>query len=141
MLLISKLFMWLMGWKMNLHGLQPKDFRRAVVLAIPHTSIGFAIARAAFFLMDIHVRFTVKKEWMRFPFSILGKPLGGIAIDRSPKVPGQQRKSMTEAMIDLFEQHPEELVIMITPEGTRSRNDKWKLDFIIWQWAQMCQLV
>lgn len=122
--------MWLMGWKMNLHGLNPKDFRRVVMLAIPHTSNwDLPIARAAFFLMDVHVRFTVKKEWMRFPYSLIAGPLGGIAIDRSPKVAGQERKSMTEAMIDLFEQNPDELAIMITPEGTRSRNDKWKTGF------------
>lgn len=128
--LISKVFMWLMGWRMNLHGLNPKDFRRAVVLAIPHTSNwDLPIARAAFYLMGIHVRFTVKKEWMRFPLGLIAAPLGGIAIDRSPKVAGQERKSMTEAMIDLFEQNKEELAIMITPEGTRSRNDKWKTGF------------
>jgi len=122
--------MWLMGWKMNLHGLNPNDFRRVVMLAIPHTSNwDLPIARAAFFLMDVHVRFTVKREWMRFPYSLIAGPLGGIAIDRSPKVAGQERKSMTEAMIDLFEQNPEELAIMITPEGTRSLNDKWKTGF------------
>jgi 1-acyl-sn-glycerol-3-phosphate acyltransferase len=130
MLLISKIFLWLMGWKMNLHGLNPKDFRRVVMLAIPHTSNwDLPIARAAFFLMDVHVRFTVKKEWMRFPYSLIAGPLGGIAIDRSPKVAGQERKSMTEAMVDLFEQNPDELAIMITPEGTRSLNDKWKTGF------------
>ena len=129
MLLLSRIFLWIMGWKLNLNGLNTKDLKRVVMLAIPHTSNwDLPIARAAFFLMGIPVRFTVKKEWTKFPYSLLMNPLGAIAIDRSPKVPGQPRKSMTEAMIDLFEQN-EELAIMITPEGTRSKNDKWKTGF------------
>jgi 1-acyl-sn-glycerol-3-phosphate acyltransferase len=119
----------LMGWKMNLHGLNPKNFNRAVMLAVPHTSNwDLPIARAAFYLMGIPVRFTVKKEWMKFPFNLIGKPLGGIAIDRSPKKAGDQRRSMTEAMIDLFAEN-KELVVLVTPEGTRSYNDKWKTGF------------
>ncbi|MCO5280558.1 MAG: 1-acyl-sn-glycerol-3-phosphate acyltransferase [Chitinophagales bacterium] len=119
----------IMGWKMNLNGLNPKNFNRAVMLAIPHTTNwDLPIARAAFYLMQIPVRFTVKKEWMKFPYSLLAKPLGGIAIDRSPRKAGEERKSMTEAMIDLFNQN-EELVVMVTPEGTRSYNENWKTGF------------
>ncbi len=121
--------MWVLGWKMNLNGLNPNDFNRAVMLAVPHTSNwDFPIARAAFFLMGISVRFTVKKEWIKFPFNMIFNPLGAIAIDRSPKVAGQERRSMTEAMIDLFE-NKEKLVVLITPEGTRSYNEKWKTGF------------
>lgn len=126
---LSSIFMKLMGWKMNLHGLNPKSFNRAVMLAAPHTSNwDLPIARAAFFLMGIPVRFTVKKEWMKFPFNLIMKPLGGIAIDRSPKKEGAQRLSMTEAMIELFHQN-KELVVLVTPEGTRSYNEKWKTGF------------
>lgn len=129
MYFLSSLFMKIMGWKMNLHGLNPKEFNRAVMLAVPHTSNwDLPIARAAFFLMGVPVRYTVKKEWMKFPAVLLAGPLGGIAIDRSPRKEGEERLSMTEAMIDLFEKH-RELVVLVTPEGTRSYNDKWKTGF------------
>ena len=65
---------------------------------------------------------------MKFPFSLLTKPLGGIAIDRRPRQEGEPRRSFIEVMVELFNQH-EELIIVITPEGTRSKVEKWKTGF------------
>ena len=125
--LIAKLIFKLMGWTLDDH--LKADFKRCVMIAAPHTSNwDFIITRAAFTLMAIPIRFTVKKEWMRFPFNYIFGPLGAIAIDRSPKKPGDPRPSMTEAMIDLFE-HNDELVVLVTPEGTRSLVKKWKTGF------------
>ena len=102
---------------------------RSVIIASPHTSNwDFIFSRATFSLLDIPVRFTVKKEWLRFPFGGLMTAMGAIAIDRSPKTPGAERPSQTEAMITLFEQN-KELAIMITPEGTRALRTKWKTGF------------
>jgi 1-acyl-sn-glycerol-3-phosphate acyltransferase len=124
---ISKIIFAIFGWKFN--DRVGGGYNRSVMIAAPHTSNwDFIFARAAFYLMGIPVRYTVKKEWMRFPFNLIFGPLGAIAIDRSPKVPGQERKSMTEAMIDLFAQN-KELVVMVTPEGTRSLRTKWKSGF------------
>ena len=104
-------------------------YERCVMIAAPHTSNwDFVFARAAFYLMDIPVRYTVKNDWMRFPFNLIFGPLGGIGIDRSPKIPGEERRSMTEAMIELFKQN-EKLAVMVTPEGTRSLRTKWKTGF------------
>lgn len=99
------------------------------MIAAPHTSNWDLIfARAAFSLLDIPLRFTVKKEWMRFPFRPTMLAMGAIGIDRSPKKPGDPRPSMTEAMIELFAQN-KELAVMVTPEGTRSLRTKWKTGF------------
>ncbi len=65
---------------------------------------------------------------MRFPFSLLMKPLGGIAIDRTPRGACNERQSFIEVMTELFNER-EELIILITPEGTRSRREKWKKGF------------
>lgn len=125
--LISKLIFALFGWRFN--DQVGGGYNRCVMIAAPHTSNwDFIFARAAFYLMDIPVRYTVKKEWMRFPFNLIFGPLGAIAIDRSPKVAGAERKSMTEAMIDLFKIN-RELVVLVTPEGTRSLRTKWKSGF------------
>jgi len=127
--LMSSLFLKSIGWKFNYNGMKPSDFNRCVMLAAPHTSNwDFPIARAAFFLMDIPVRYTVKQSWTRFPFGLLMNPLGAIAINRSPKKEGEQRRSMVEAMTDLFEGKTE-LVVLVTPEGTRSKVEKWKTGF------------
>lgn len=125
--LLSRIIFFIFGWKIDDH-LQA-DFRRCVMIASPHTSNwDFVFARAAFALMGIPVRFTVKKEWTAFPFNLFMNPLGAIAIDRSPRRPGEQRKSMTEAMIDLFKEN-DELVVLVTPEGTRKKVTKWKTGF------------
>ena len=129
--LISKFIFWLFGWKLGerLTGDLNKDVRRCVMIASPHTSNwDFVFARAAFSLLDIPVRYTVKNDWTRFPFGILFNAMGAIGIDRSPKKPGDPRPSMTEAMISLFEQN-KELAVMVTPEGTRSLRTKWKTGF------------
>ncbi len=64
---------------------------------------------------------------MQFPFGLMFKPLGGIAIDRSPKE-DNSRKSTVTNMVELFNSR-EELIIAISPEGTRSRNTQWKKGF------------
>lgn len=125
--LLATLIFKLSGWTLDDH--LKADFSRCVMIASPHTSNwDFIYARAAFWLMDIPIRYTVKKEWMRPPFGWIFGPLGAIGIDRSPKKPGEPRQSMTEAMIDLFESN-EKLVVMVTPEGTRSLVTKWKTGF------------
>jgi 1-acyl-sn-glycerol-3-phosphate acyltransferase len=124
---IAKFLYWLAGWKLDNN--MPKDIRRCVMVASPHTSNwDLYYARLAFVLMNIPVRFTVKKEWLRFPFNLFMKPLGAIGIDRSPKTGNTERKSMVEAMADLFKDR-DELVVLVTPEGTRSLATKWKSGF------------
>lgn len=129
--LISRFIFWLYGWRIDdgLKGPLAKDARRCVMIAAPHTSNwDFIFARATFSLMEIPVRYTVKKEWLRFPVGGIFKSLGAIGIDRSPKKPGEPRPSMTEAMIQLFKEN-KELAVMVTPEGTRSLRTKWKTGF------------
>ena len=129
--LLARFIFWLYGWKLGgiIAGGRNEDVRRCVMIASPHTSNwDIVFARAAFTLMDIPLRFTVKHEWLRFPFKGLMLAMGAIGIDRSPKKPGDPRPSMTESMIALFAQN-KELAVMVTPEGTRSLRTKWKTGF------------
>ena len=117
----------LTGWKVSPK--IPAEVKRCIVIAAPHTSNwDFWYAMAGLKILGLKTRYTIKKEWMRFPFSMITRPLGGIAIDRSPKKPGEARKSQTEAMIQLFRDNPE-LMILITPEGTRSKRTEWRTGF------------
>ena len=107
----------------------PAGLKRAIVLAAPHTSNwDFIYAMAALCICRVKVRYTIKKEWMRFPFSLVMKPLGGIGIDRGTANKLNHKASQSEAMISLFDRN-EELVLVITPEGTRSRREKWRMGF------------
>lgn len=127
MLFLVKLILRISGWKVYMaEGLHAD---RCVMIASPHTSnwdLWYMIL--AFKVFGIPLRFTIKKEWMKFPFNLLMRPLGAIGIDRSPKVAGQKRKSMVESMADLFDQN-DKLAVVVTPEGSRSLRTEWKTGF------------
>lgn len=123
---LSRIVFWITGWSLNDNW--PKGLKKAVMIAIPHTSNwDLLYARAAFYLMDIPVKFTIKKEVMVGPLGWLIKGLGGIAIDRK-RIPGGRKQTYTEAMVNMLKES-DELVIMVTPEGTRSAVKKWKSGF------------
>jgi 1-acyl-sn-glycerol-3-phosphate acyltransferase len=114
------------GWKVK--AVQEELPKRCVVVAAPHTSnFDFLIARSAFEILEMPVRFTIKKEWMGFPLGWLLRALGAIAIDRSVR-PGEKKGSSVEAMAALFETN-EKLAILITPEGSRSLRTEWRTGF------------
>ena len=127
--LLSKLFFKLSGWKVV--GEYPREIKKSVMTAAPHTSNwDFFYARAAFFLMGVPVRYTIKKEIMVFPFGPILKALGAIPIDRkrSKNLAAGKKDSMVDAMVRLFDER-DELVILVTPEGTRSYAPRWKTGF------------
>ncbi|RME84616.1 MAG: acyltransferase [Planctomycetota bacterium] len=115
------------GWELDPN--VPKEAERCVLVAAPHTSNwDYVIGMAAFHILKIPMCFAIKKEWMFFPFNIYLRSQGALAIDRTPKIKGDKRPSMVEAMAKLFEKH-ERICLMITPEGTRSKRTKWKTGF------------
>ncbi len=126
--LTARFCFWLTGWKQV--GDYPPDLKKAVMIAAPHTSNwDFFYARAAFFIMGVPVRTTIKKEAMFFPMNLILRFFGVIPIDRNKKNSGLQRKnSMVDAMIRLFDER-QELVVLITPEGTRKYVPRWKTGF------------
>ena len=124
---LAKFLLWLSGWKLNMD--IPKEVKRCVIIAAPHTSNwDIWYARLGFLIMEIPLRFTIKKEWTRFPFGLFVKPMGGLGIDRSPRPDTGKRPSYVELMAALFDDF-DEIAVMVTPEGTRSLSPKWKTGF------------
>ncbi len=124
---IYQLLLDMAGWKVE--NKLPPDVKKCIIIAAPHTSNwDFFYAMAFLSILEIKSRFTIKREWMKFPFSLITKSLGGIAIDRRPRNAGDPRRSFIEVMVELFDTN-KELVIVITPEGTRTRVEKWKTGF------------
>ncbi|TVR00188.1 MAG: acyltransferase [Deltaproteobacteria bacterium] len=104
--------------------------RRCVVTAAPHTSnLDVFYTLAAFDLLGLPVRFTIKKEWLRFPVRKLLMDAGAIPIDRTPRTQNAAKPSMTEMMVRLFEEHEGDLALAVTPEGTRSPVTRWRTGF------------
>jgi len=127
--LVSKFILWVSGWKVE--GNVPEEVKKAVIIAAPHTSYwDFLYARAAFFIIGLSVKITVKKEVVNFPFfGWIIRGFGAIAIDRNPKkMKGKYKKSMVDAMVDLLNNN-DQLIMMVTPEGTRKKVTKWKTGF------------
>lgn len=127
--LLAQFVFWITGWKVK--GEYPANIPKSVMIAAPHTSNwDLVFSRGAFFIMGVPVRYTIKKEMMRFaPLAWLLKKLGAIPVERDPD---RARKlgqgSLVYGMVRLFEQH-EKMVIMVTPEGTREFVSKWKTGF------------
>ncbi|MDN5204176.1 1-acyl-sn-glycerol-3-phosphate acyltransferase [Fulvivirgaceae bacterium BMA10] len=125
---LSLLIFKLKGWKVV--GAFPMDVKKAVMIAAPHTSNwDFLYARCAFYIMGVPLKYTIKKELMKFPLNILLKAMGAIPIDRKPKQGLKSGKtSMVDVMVDLFKER-DQLVVLVTPEGTRSYAKRWKTGF------------
>ncbi len=114
------------GWKFKSE--LPAELKSFIFLGAPHTSnYDFLPAMAMAFLLRRNARYVIKSDWMKFPLNLLMKPTGAIGVDRD-RIKKEGKSSSTDAMARLFETH-RELVLMISPEGTRKPNPSWKTGF------------
>lgn len=96
---------------------------KSVICVAPHTSNwDFIIGKLYYWAVNRDASFLMKKSWFFFPFGSMFRSMGGIPIDRS------KRTSVTQQMVDEFNKR-QMFHLAITPEGTRSRNEKWKMGF------------
>jgi len=124
---IAEYSLGLMGWETD--NQWPQGLEQCVMIAAPHTSNWDAVyARLALKVLGVNVRITIKDSYMKFPLGPFVRAMGGIGIDRSPKKEAQARTSMVQLMADLFKEHPH-LVMLVTPEGTRAKQENWKTGF------------
>ena len=115
-----------LGWtfKMDL----PEDLKSFVFIGAPHTSnLDFFPAMAASHFLNRKTHFAIKDSWLRFPMNLILKPLGAIGIDRK-KMKSSSGAHNTDLMAGLFKERAD-LVLMVSPEGTRSPNPHWKSGF------------
>lgn len=115
------------GWRFDSNGVDVKELGKCVLIAAPHTSNWDLIyGLAAFNMLGLEVRFTIKKEWVSFPFKTLFESAGAIGIDRQKARHGDD--NMVQVMARLFDEH-ERLAIAVVPEGTRSLRKRWRIGF------------
>ncbi|MCD4679198.1 MAG: 1-acyl-sn-glycerol-3-phosphate acyltransferase [Bacteroidales bacterium] len=119
--LISKLILWIFGWKVK--GQMPQGINKCVIIVAPHTSnLDFILGRLSFFTIEAKVKFLIKKEAFKFPFKRVLKLWGGIPVNRGSK------NNLVSEIAELFDKY-DSLLVTITPEGTRRLNHKWKKGF------------
>lgn len=110
----------LFGWTV-VQELPPED--RYVVVVAPHTSNwDFPVGILAREAMELDARWVGKKALFRFPFGPIMRALGGVSVDRS------RSQNFVEQVVERMRRE-EEFVLVITPEGTRSRMERWRTGF------------
>lgn len=121
MSLIARFILRLLGW--NIYSRVSLDTPRAVVIMAPHTSnLDFFIGRLAFFVYGIKPMILIKKEAFGPVTGPLLRWFGGIPVDRG------HSQNTVKKITEEFKMH-ERFYLLITPEGTRKRVDRWKKGF------------
>lgn len=116
----SRFFLMSHDWKCE--GRVPEE-QKYIVLAGPHTSnwdFPYMIACASILRADPY--WMGKKAIFFFPFGWFFKWMGGISIDRD------KSNSLVDQMVEIFSS-TDKLCVLIPPEGTRKRREKWKSGF------------
>ena len=119
--LYSFIYHRILGWK--LIGSFPKNLKKYVIIAVPHTSwhdfyMGLLIRR----IEGLAINFVGKKELFKGPFGWYFKKVGGVPIDRTGGL------NKVDAIAALFDKY-EEFRLTLAPEGTRERVKEWKTGF------------
>lgn len=117
---LSNVYLKITGWRRV--GLLP-DIPRCVMIAAPHTSNWDApIALAMVFAYRLKAHWLVKHTAFRWPFRGILRWLGAIPIDRTKST------DVVTQMVDELKKRAE-LVLLLSPEGTRKKVTRWKTGF------------
>lgn len=112
--------LWLSGWKAV--GTPVKN-ARFVLIGAPHTSNwDFVLMIMVVLKLRLRVYWMGKHTLFPLPFAGLMKWLGGIPVDRS------RHHNLVDHTVKQYRDNPE-LIVLIPPEGTRSRVKRWKTGF------------
>lgn len=121
---LSSLLLKLAGWKVKI---TTPDYDKSIICVAPHTSNwDFILGKLAYASVGRKAGFLMKETWFFFPLGFVFKAMGGIPVPRSQK---NKHGSLVESIVRKFRES-EKLNIAITPEGTRSRTDKWRTGFL-----------
>lgn len=108
------------GWKKEGH---PPRIDKYVLIAAPYTSNwDFVMTMLFAFAFPVKIFWTGKREIFRFPLGIVVRWLGGIPMDRS------RSQNAVDQTVKMFNQR-EKLVMIIPPEGTQDRVNRWRTGF------------
>ena len=126
--IVSKLILLLKGWSYQVDALKKLD--KCVLIVAPHTSAwDMAICKAIFVMAKIPAKIAIKKEAFFWPMNWVLRYLGGIPIDRTPKIANvKQKLSLVDAMANSIKRE-KKICLVITPEGSRGKRKQWKTGF------------
>lgn len=110
----------LMGWRIE--GELP-ELDKFVAIGAHHTSNwDFVLFIALKFVLRLNARWFGKHSIFIWPFAGLLRSWGGIAIQRHLTL------NMVEQAVQRFQQS-DEFILVLSPEGTRKRVERWRMGF------------
>ena len=110
----------LMGWRMVGSF---TDVRKCILIFAYHTSNwDFPISLAVKLALNAQVSWIAKDSLFWWPFGVVLKKLGGIAVNRSLSM------DLVNQVVGEF-QRKEYFVLGLAPEGTRQKVSRWKTGF------------
>ncbi len=110
-----------LGWKFE--GDFPRDIKKYVVIAAPHTSwVDFPIAILSRMASGLMINFIGKASLFNGPFGFFFRGLGGTPVDRT------KSNNLVDAIVEIFNAK-EEFRLGLSPEGTRKKVKTWKTGF------------
>lgn len=117
---VSKYVLKLLGWEICGEVPRPK---KIVLIAGPHTSNwDFVLLLAVMFTLRMKIHWLGKHTLFKPPFRGITKWFGGIPVNRS------KATNVARQVVDVY-RTSERLIVLITPEGTRSKVTEWKTGF------------
>ena len=119
---IWKMILKLKGWKTDI--LFPPGLKKCIIIIAPHTcwqDLIIGLAYRSLFRLK-HSKYLGKKELFDGPFGFIFRWTGGLPVDRFSK------KNMVDQVVEIINKH-EEMIIAISPEGTRKKVDRLKTGF------------
>ena len=117
---LSRMTLRLLGWRWE-GGAPAVD--KCVIVGAPHTSnwdLPFALLGMR--ALDIPAAWMMKDTVFFWPLGLLWRWLGGIPVNR------RQRSSAVAQMVQAFNEN-EQLLLILSPEGTRKNVKHWKTGF------------
>ncbi|HVH40127.1 MAG TPA: 1-acyl-sn-glycerol-3-phosphate acyltransferase [Gemmatimonadaceae bacterium] len=109
------------GWRFT--GESFPDRRKFVLIIAPHTSNwDFAVGLAAMYALGMQGTFLAKHSLFKFPLGIVMRWLGGIPVNR------KSSQDVVWQISDIIAK-ADKIIPVLTPEGTRSRAEKWRTGF------------
>ena len=116
----GRLALTLAGWRIE--GNFP-DSAKFVLIVVPHTSNwDFPVGLMAKFALHLGCRFIAKHSLFWWPLGAFLRQVGGLPVNRAAA------SDFVAQTASKFAERAS-LVLVITPEGTRSRLEKWKSGF------------
>ncbi len=118
---LGTVILFLFGWKTT----YPTEYKihKMLMLAAPHTSNWDTLfTLAAYWKEGLDPKFFIHESYTKGFFGFFVKKLGAIGVDK------EQNKGLVEFAVDLFE-NSSELLLIIAPEGTKHKTDKWRTGF------------